>query len=120
MNQLERIFAVGTRTSEKWQNHPSNDLPSNHIECKDGFRMSVIAGYGTYSDPRPGDIWGTKPDTYEGPYTAVEVGYPTERPEPWARWKEYADDRGDPTDTLYGFVPIELVRDLAERHGGLA
>ena len=121
MSQLERIFAEGTKTSAKKQWDPTNGKPSNHIECKDGFRMSVIAGDGLYCEPRPGGwSWDDDPgEDYEGPYTAVEVGYPTEKPKPWKQWKEYCDNTENPTDTVYGFVPIELVRDLVERHGGL-
>jgi hypothetical protein len=32
---------------------------------------------------------------------------------------EYAEDPDNPTNTVYGFVPIELVEQLIENHGGI-
>lgn len=43
-------------------------MPRPVIECADGFTMSVQAGIYLYCEPR---------DDY-GPYSAVEVGYPSE------------------------------------------
>lgn len=97
----------------------------NDITCVDGFALSVIAGRGTYCTPRPD--WpfegGTSAD-YSGPYTHVEVGFPSERPEPWEPvdgpecWQRYAEDPEEPTETVYGYVPVALVRHLIELHGG--
>jgi hypothetical protein len=91
------------------------ELPTNRIECSDGFSMSVIAGEGTYCAPRPG--YGT-PEGYAGPYSEVEVGFPSERPEPWAIWVEYAETAEEPTGTVYGWVPVETVQALIDLHGG--
>lgn len=81
---------------------------SNTLKCADGFTMSVIAGGGAYAIPREGG----------GPYAAVEVGYPSGRPEPWSEWEEYAERADDPTATVYGFVPVAMVEALIEAHGG--
>src|SRR5690606_22160819 len=80
---------------------------NNRVVCRDGFRMSVIAGAGTDCTPRPDwpAVAGEVPADYPGPYTHVEVGYPSARPEPWDQWARYADDPEDPTDTVYGYVP---------------
>lgn len=78
------------------------------ITCADGFSLSVIAHQFTYRIPALGD----------GPFTHVEVGFPSERPEPWDVWRKYADDENDPTETVYGYVPVELVRELITSHGG--
>lgn len=78
------------------------------IVCADGFSVSVQAGELLYSRPR---------DDY-GPWTHVEVGYPSERPEPWDVWSMLADEPDRPTSTVYGNVPLGLVADLIERHGG--
>lgn len=78
------------------------------IVCADGFSVSVQAGALLYSRPR---------DDY-GPWTLVEVGYPSERPEPWHVWKLLAEDPDRPTGTVYGYVPLRLVEELIERHGG--
>ena len=87
----------------------------NRIRCADGFTMSVIAGQGAYCQPRP-DI----DSFYRGPYQSVEVGFPSDKPKPWKRWKQYAEDPSDPTGTVYPFVPVDVVRDLIARHGGEA
>lgn len=87
------------------------------IVCRDGFTLSVVTGALVYCTPRI--------DT--GPYTHVEVGFPSVRPEPWEDtdgpdgWRRYAEDPGDfPTDTVYGYVPVEMVRALLRLHGGEA
>lgn len=106
--QLERIIAEGNRSLS-----PAGvgARISNKITCKDGFKMSVIAGGGTYSSPRYAE---------HGPFEAVEVGFPSLRPEPWDTWAEYAENEDEPTQTVYGWVPVQLVRDLIEAHGGAA
>lgn len=80
----------------------------NNIRCVDGFKMSVIAGGGAYASPRD----------ERGPYDAVEVGFPTVRPEPWAEWQVFAESPADPTQSVYGYVPIEMVEALVALHGG--
>lgn len=121
MTQLERIICHGNRTLSLEGTKAGLREDNNKIRCADGFTLSVIAGGGTYCTPRPD--WpfdGGVDKNYRGPYTHVEVGFPSEKPEPWDEWKNLADDSGDfdPTDTVYGYVPVELVRSLVEAHGG--
>ena len=78
------------------------------VECEDGFSMSVQASKGHYCSPR-------KDHSY--PYEEVEVGYPSMEE---ACLLPYAERPDDPTGTLYGCVPIELVDKLIEKHGGIA
>lgn len=88
------------------------------IRCADGFRMSVISGYyGTYCNPRPGF---NQLLNYSGPFTEVEVGFPSARPEPWDTWREYCENVDEPTETVYAYVPVDVVRALVESHGGAA
>lgn len=79
------------------------------IECADGFNVSVQAGEYLYSTPREN----------HGPWSHVEVGYPSERPEPWDEWRNYVEDADRPTSTVYGYVPLSLVEALIELHGGV-
>jgi hypothetical protein len=117
---LEQIIAAGNRSFD-----PVPAKLGNNIRCADGFRVSVIAGEGAYCSPRPnryaaiGDTHTVRSD-FPGPYLAVEVGFPSERPEPWAEWSTYADSVDEPTKSVYGYVPVELVRALIARHGGEA
>jgi len=76
------------------------------VVCRDGFSMSVQASSGHYCSPR----------NDEGPWETVEVGFPSIiEPLLW----DYADEPGAWTDTVYGYVPIELVAAVIEVHGGL-
>lgn len=79
------------------------------IVCKDGFVVSVQASRTHFCSPR----------SNQGPYRSVEVGFPTQRPEPWTDWESYAEDPSAPTETVYGYVPTELVWDLLQDHGGV-
>lgn len=77
------------------------------ITCADGLRLSVQASRDHYCTPRDS----------VGPWTAVEVGFPSERVE---ELMEYAENPKAPTDTVYGWVPVEVVEAVIEKHGGIA
>ena len=86
---------------------------SNHRQCKtvrcaNGLSLSVQASSRHYSDPKD-DI---------GPYTHVEVGFPT-RPVP--ELIPYVDflSANDYTDAVYPYVPYELVRQVIYVRGGI-
>lgn len=87
--------------SERWL-----DIRPN-ITCKDGFKLSVQASDAHYCGPR----------NNHGPYSSVEVGYPSERVE---EFMPYAEDKKFPANTVYGWVPIEIVEAVIEKHGGIA
>ena len=56
-----------------------------------------------------------------GPYVTVEVGYPSV--DPPESWRDYIDgdwDTDDRTGTVYGYVPVGMVREFVELHGGEA
>jgi len=112
------------------------------IKCADGFSLSVQASWGHYCR----DATGKRPNMDSGdytaaggatlPFTAVEIGYPSVQPEPWRctawadgydvhddhgtcdGWERYAETSDDPTETVYAFVPVEMVRALIALHGG--
>ena len=78
-----------------------------HVVCRDGFRMSVQVGAMLYCTPRS-DV---------GPWTAVEVGYPSQvEPLLW----NYAENPWEWTDTVYPYTPVEVVAAVIEVHGGFA
>ena len=76
------------------------------MKCKDGFTMSVQASKGHYCRPRL-DC---------GPWDKVEVGFPSQKEELLI---EYAEEPEKPTMTVYGYVPIEIVKQIILKHGGL-
>jgi hypothetical protein len=77
------------------------------LVCVDGFAMSVQASDAHYCSPRDN----------AGPWTQVEVGFPTDRVE---ELMAYCEDPETPTKTVYGYVPVEVVCAVVEAHGGLA
>ena len=82
---------------------------AKRIECNDGITLSVQASEHHYSRPR---------DNY-GPYALVEVGFPSvEPPESWAEYFDGNWKTDDRTDSVYGYIPVELVREYIEAHGG--
>jgi len=82
----------------------------NEVVCKDGVHLSVQAGKSHYCSPRS--------DT--GPYHAVEVGFIQDKQDqpftPPETWREYGDG-GFPSD-VYGYIPVQLVREFIDAHGG--
>lgn len=76
------------------------------IICNDGFSLSVQCSEMTYCTPR------TNSKTYQ----EVEVGYPSEVE---LVLLKYAESREDPTKTVYGYVPVELVQQVIDKHGGI-
>ena len=72
--------------------------------CKDGFEISIQADHFMYCEPREDKAW---------PYTEVELGFPSGLDN---LIDIYAEDPGT-TETVYKYVPIEVVNELIEKHG---
>ena len=79
---------------------------AKRITCTDGFSLSVQATKGAYCAPRQNI----------GPWEEVEVGFPSGTPE---LIMSYAEEADRPTATVYCYVPIQLVEQLIELHGGM-
>ena len=89
------------------------------VVCQDGATVSIQAGGTHYCTPRD----------YDGPYTAVEAGFPSVAPP--ASWNDYKEQTGrydtdtvewiaepDRFDTVYGYLPVEHVVEFINAHGG--
>ncbi|NTG07181.1 hypothetical protein [Rhizobium rhizogenes] len=76
------------------------------IECADGFKLSVQGHFGAYSFPRDdfADLDG---------YSLVEVMSPHE-PDFMVRGSQVGEE------FIYGYVPVERVLAVIEKHGGCA
>ena len=89
---------------------PCGTIPMNvtrpRVQCADGYSVSVQAGWGIYSAPRADAAH----------YTKVELGYPSHVDDDLL---PYAETPDDPTDTVYGYVPVELVDRVIQKHGGI-
>lgn len=95
-----------------------------HITCKDGFSVSVQAGlFGGWYD----SIEITHGLRYGGVhFNEVELGYPNMEDDLIKEYAEYATKQGpegeevrDYINTVYPYVPIEVVEKLIEKHGGI-
>ena len=79
----------------------------DRVVCADGFTMSVQASAYNYCQPQE-----PAADRYE----TVEIGFPTAK-EPMLM--PYAETPENPTDTVYAYVPVELVTNVIVKHGGI-
>ena len=82
---------------------------SPRIVCADGGGLSVQASNTHYCSPRENI----------GPWHLVEVGFPSH--EPPETWSEYFDgdwDNDDRTSSVYGYIPVGLVIEYINSHGG--
>ena len=80
------------------------------ITCADGATLSVQTGKCSYCSPRQNT----------GPWLSVEVGFPSEAPpETWAEYFDGDWETDDRTDSVYGYVPISLVAEYIDAHGGM-
>ena len=78
------------------------------IECKDGFKVSVQVGETTYCSPKK---------NFAESYTHVELGFPSGD---MLALKDYKEDKEkSDTKTVFGYVPVGLVCELIELHGGI-
>ena len=72
--------------------------------------MSVQASETHYCEPR---IDGAEK------YSAVEVGYPTEREELLMPHIDGFPEDKAATDSVYGWVPSQVIVDVIAKHGGI-
>ena len=77
------------------------------VECSDGFSISIQASEIHYCSPRA--------NLTNGEYNTVELGFPNQEDE---LIYEYAQS-DNYTGTIYSYVPIEIVEELINKHGGI-
>lgn len=77
------------------------------IICMDGYTVSIQGGTTAhYCYPRK----------HTNQYELVELGYPSSHD---LDFDEYAEQIECVPDTVYGYVPIEIVENVIQKHGGL-
>lgn len=95
--------------------HPSLDLtkPRPHLVLGDGTKLSVQASAYHYSLPK----------SSEGPYTHVEIGFPSRVIEKLLPYMEtYLPEEGEnpvPTERVYAYVPVEVINSVLVDAGGI-
>ena len=87
--------------------HPTEKELRPRIICNDGFSMSVQAGKETYSMPSEAGKTG---------FSSVEIGYLNEEEE---LLFGIAENEENYTDTIYPYIPVELVNEIINKHGGI-
>jgi len=80
---------------------------AREVVCKSGLRFSVQASYAHYCAPRDN----------VGPFSEVEVGFPNLVVD---ELMPFAEDAEEPTRTVYGWVPVDLVERIIADNGGIA
>jgi len=80
---------------------------TKRLVCHDGFSISVQAGEHAYCGPRRNDA------DY---YYLLECGFPSEVPD---LIMSYAETPSEPLQTVFGYVPVDLVQELLDSHGGI-
>lgn len=87
------------------------------IYCKDGFNVSIQASSGHYCNPRNENrMLDYNFDDSNEIHTSFELGFPSEKED---LILEYAEEQDNPTETVYGYVPLETVLKMIEKHGGI-
>lgn len=79
------------------------------VYCKDGFHVSIQASPTHYCYPRE--------MRDDGEYEELELGFPSERDKLIIPF--IIEDDMEPTNGTYGFVPINTVEELIQKHGGI-
>lgn len=81
------------------------------LKLKDGSSLSIQASRAHYCHPKQNSKKG---DFAE--YTSFEVGFPSVYME---ELDEYCEDLKNPTKTVYGYVPKEVIEKLIKKRGGV-
>lgn len=100
MNYVQEFFNAHPITE------PNTVRP--RIVCKDGWSISVQATEYAYCTPRRDNDFH---------YLDVECGYPSSAED---LLMPYAEETDYPTNTVYGYVPIQIINGIIEKHGGIA
>jgi hypothetical protein len=82
--------------------------PVGRIVCKDGFSLSIQANEYAYCSPRDNN----------GPWYDFECGFPNREPI-LEVFKSYAENPANLTETVYAYVPEEVILSELEQHGGV-
>ena len=110
---IKNNLKVTTFSDDPLMKHIATSSRLPHIVCEDGFTMSVQVGYSLYSTPKK----------IAKRYSAVEIGYPSEREPLIEKWAEFVpfdeDEKPDYTDTVYPYVPVSVVDKVLKKHGGI-
>ena len=105
--KYKKITPANEFMTEKSEHRQRYDrVMTPYIVCADGFTMSVQASGSHYCEPR-GNF---------NRYREFEIGFPSQKESLIMR---YCEDESKPTDTVYSFVPFNVINEVLEKHGGI-
>ncbi len=101
-------MAVHLAKMAQWEldRRKKKDIMLPVCTLKNGITLSVQASR----------VCGCTPQSDIGPWTMVEVGYPSERIE---ALMPFAEDPASPTQTTYEYVPAQIILKIVDAAGGL-
>ena len=107
MRSISKIRVKCKKDFQEWleKTVTSRWIPRPRMECNDGFSMSVQGNEFTYCYPKQSGF----------SFTEMEIGYPSEYEE---LIRGYAES-DDFTNTVYPYVPVSLIIEVIEKHGGI-
>lgn len=106
VNEFHKTQVINKVGSEAFLDYYGESwFPIQRAVCNDGFYVSIQASEYHYCAPREHNAW---------PYKSFELGFPSEV-DPLI--EDYAEEPGT-TETVFGYVPVEVVVELINKHGG--
>lgn len=110
----DKRFAIGYALDYSSMSMDEN-VPTTRtrIILADGESVSVQANEHCYCSPRIDSSWS---DLEYCKYYQFEIGFPSFVA---GEWMEYAEQSEKPTDTVYGYVPADVVQKVLDAHGGI-
>lgn len=109
INQYHKAYRVDKRSDFSYGGLYRSPVPA--IQCNDGFHISVQASQYSYCSPRV---------TEDIDYFQFECGFPSAPVPELAEWKDGDNENRDSdTESVYGYVPVEVIVKLVELHGGI-
>ncbi len=115
MNGIVKDFTVWMKEGfcgTYYKDDPDRSIQrSRSLLLADGTTLSIQASWGHYCSPKENSPSGSY-DIYD----SFEIGFPSN---PIDEIINYAEDKERPTDTVYAYVPKQLIRDLISARGGV-
>lgn len=108
VKEFMRSYRRVSKSPFPWEPDSIISIMRPRIVCNDGFSISVQGSENHYCEPRK--------NLLDQDYSAVELGFPSAPDDLIA---DYAEDDEDLCQTVYGWVPINVVEELIEKHGGI-
>lgn len=81
--------------------------------CADGFSIGIQASSGHYCSPRIDELDANTQ------YTHVELEFPSHFEKIEEILLNYCGNKAYPTETIYSYVPVEIVQEILDKHGGI-